>query len=92
MGTLAAWFIHLIICAIMGWAAARLLGVHDKHSVATNILAGVAGAWIASLIFKGGLISREPGFFALFVSFAGALIVVAAMRFVRTGAAKSKRR
>jgi uncharacterized membrane protein YeaQ/YmgE (transglycosylase-associated protein family) len=91
MATVIAWFVHIVLCAVMGWVASHLLGVDEKHSVGTNIAAGLGGAWIASLIFKGGLISREPTLFALFAAFSGALIVVALLRFVRTGTAKRKR-
>ncbi len=91
MGTAIAWFIHIVICAVMGWAASHLLRVDEKHSVGMNILAGVAGAWVASLLFKGGLISREPSLFALFASFSGALIVVTLLRFLRQGKTSRKR-
>ncbi len=80
---MAAWFIHIIICGLMGWLASRLLGRDRDMPVGWNILAGLGGAWVAGFIFKGGLISREPGFLTLLAAFAGSLLVVWIVNHIR---------
>jgi uncharacterized membrane protein YeaQ/YmgE (transglycosylase-associated protein family) len=80
---MAAWLIHFVICALMGWGASRILGAEKDHSVAMNAGAGLVGAWIAGLVMNGGLISREPRLIDLIGAFGGALLVVAALRFIR---------
>jgi uncharacterized membrane protein YeaQ/YmgE (transglycosylase-associated protein family) len=82
---MAAWFIHIVLCALMGWGASRVMRSDNKHSVAMNIGAGLAGAWAAGLIVGGGLISREPGILTLLAAFGGAILVVGATNFFRKG-------
>jgi uncharacterized membrane protein YeaQ/YmgE (transglycosylase-associated protein family) len=82
---MAAWFIHIVMCALIGWAASLVMRSDKKHSVAMNIGAGLAGAWAAGLIIGGGLISREPGIWTLLAAFGGAILVVGATNFFRKG-------
>ncbi len=79
----AAWFIHIVICGMMGWLASLLLGRDRDMPVALNILAGLGGAWVSGLVFGGGLISREPGLLTLFAAFVGALLVVWIVNYVQ---------
>jgi uncharacterized membrane protein YeaQ/YmgE (transglycosylase-associated protein family) len=82
---MSAWFIHILICALLGWIAAILLRADRTHGVGMNILAGLGGAWIAGFFTSGGLISREPTLLSLAVALAGAITVVGAINLVRKG-------
>jgi len=82
MGVAAAWFIHFIICALLGWLASGIAGRPANEPVWKNMVLGIAGAWIAGMVFKGGLLSQQPSLIALGVAFVGALIVCFAFRWL----------
>ncbi len=82
---MAAWFIHIVMCALMGWGASHVMRSDRNHSVAMNIGAGLVGAWAAGLLIGGGLISREPNLLTLITAFGGAMLVVGATNFFRKG-------
>ncbi len=82
---MAAWFIHLLICALLGWAAAILLRADRTNGVGMNVIAGLVGAWIAGFFTSGGLISREPSLITLASALIGAITVVGGINLVRKG-------
>lgn len=80
--------IWLCIGGIIGWLASLLMGMGSRQDIIVNMVVGVVGAFIGGWLLSGlfetsGTIN--PGNFSipgLFVSFMGAVILLALTRIV----------
>jgi uncharacterized membrane protein YeaQ/YmgE (transglycosylase-associated protein family) len=80
----------LIAGAVIGWLASRLMGTNSQQGLLLDIVVGVIGAvlagWFLTPLFGIGTINQNDfSLPALFVSFLGAVILLAVVRLFRRG-------
>ena len=83
----------LIIGGILGWLASIVMGTNHKQGMFLNIVVGIIGAmlagWIISPLLGISTINQENfSFGSLFVSFLGAVILLAIVNLFRRGKAR----
>ena len=86
------FLVWLIVGGAIGWLASRVMGTDRQQGMVLNVVVGVVGAFIGGLLlsplFGTGTIndsnSSLPG---LFVSFLGAVILLAVVSLFRRRAA-----
>jgi uncharacterized membrane protein YeaQ/YmgE (transglycosylase-associated protein family) len=82
--------VWLIAGGIIGWLASIVMRTDSQQGVLLNIVVGVAGAFVASLVLTP-LLGISPinqtnfSLSALLVSWAGAVILLTVVKFVRWG-------
>jgi uncharacterized membrane protein YeaQ/YmgE (transglycosylase-associated protein family) len=87
------FIIWLIVGGILGWLASMVMGTDRQQGLILNIVVGIVGAFLAGLLLTPllgiGTINQSdfslPG---LFVSFVGALILLAIVNLFRRGSAR----
>jgi uncharacterized membrane protein YeaQ/YmgE (transglycosylase-associated protein family) len=83
--TLILW---LVIGGILGWLASMVMGTNDKQGIVLNVVVGIVGAFLGGLLlaplFGTGTINQNDfSMGSLFVSFLGAVILLAIVNFFR---------
>jgi uncharacterized membrane protein YeaQ/YmgE (transglycosylase-associated protein family) len=83
--TFLAW---IIIGGILGWLASIVMGTNARQGIFLNIIVGIVGAFLGGLIlaplFGTGTINQSDfSIGSLFVSFLGAVILLAIVNFFR---------
>jgi uncharacterized membrane protein YeaQ/YmgE (transglycosylase-associated protein family) len=83
--TLILW---LIIGGLLGWLASIVMKTNDKQGIFLNIVVGIVGAFLGGLLlaplFRTGTINQgDFSIGSLFVSFLGAVILLAIVNFFR---------
>ena len=81
------FIVWLIVGAIIGWVASRLMG--QREGLLLNIVVGIVGAFLAGLVFSGGTINQgnfSP--LSLIVSLIGAIALLAVVSLFRRGTAR----
>jgi uncharacterized membrane protein YeaQ/YmgE (transglycosylase-associated protein family) len=83
--TLILW---LVIGGILGWLASMVMGTNDKQGMVLNVVVGIVGAFLGGLLlaplFGTGTINQSDfSIGSLFVSFLGAVILLAIVNFFR---------
>ena len=83
----------LIVGGILGWLASIVMKTNDKQGIFLNIVVGIVGAflggWLLSPLFGAGTInSNDFSLLSLFVSFLGAVILLAIVNLIRRGRAR----
>ena len=83
----------LIIGGILGWLASIVMHTNHKQGMFLNVIVGIVGAtlagWIISPLLGISTINQDNFSFAsLFVSFLGAVILLAIVNFFRHGKAR----
>lgn len=84
------FLLWLLIGGVIGWLASLLMGTDKNQGVLLNIVVGIVGAYIGGLLispmFGAATINQGdlslPG---LFVSFVGAVILLAVVNLFRRG-------
>lgn len=73
--SIIAW---IVLGGIAGWIASLLIGADDSMGVFTNILVGIAGAFIGGLIFNffGAADVTGFNFYSLLVAVVGAAVLL----------------
>jgi uncharacterized membrane protein YeaQ/YmgE (transglycosylase-associated protein family) len=84
------FIVWIIVGAIIGWVASRLMGTDGQQGVILDIVVGVVGAlvagWIISPMLNIGTINQgDFSLPALLVSLVGAIIRLAVVKCVRRG-------
>ncbi len=82
--------IFLIIGALVGWVASRLMGTDRQQGLILNIVVGIVGAFVAGWFISPllGISTINEGNYsipALFVSLGGAVILLAVISLFRRG-------
>jgi uncharacterized membrane protein YeaQ/YmgE (transglycosylase-associated protein family) len=83
-------FIWLAVGGIIGWLASVVMKTNAKQGVLLNLAVGVLGAflggWLLAPIFHIGTINQNDfGMLSLLISFAGAVLLLAAVNFYQAG-------
>ncbi len=82
--------IYLVIGAIVGWVASRLMGTDRQQGLLLNIVVGIVGAFIAGWFISPllGISTINEGNYSLpplLVSLGGAVILLAVINLFRRG-------
>jgi uncharacterized membrane protein YeaQ/YmgE (transglycosylase-associated protein family) len=82
------FIIWLIVGAIIGWVASRIMGTDGQQGTIIDIVVGVVGAFLAGwfispLVGIGTINQSDFSIPALVVSLLGAIILLAVVKFVR---------
>jgi uncharacterized membrane protein YeaQ/YmgE (transglycosylase-associated protein family) len=83
----------IIIGGILGWLASMVMRTDAQQGIFLNIVVGVVGALVAGfmlnpLIGGGNIMAGDFSISALFVSFLGALVLLAAVNLLRRGSVR----
>jgi uncharacterized membrane protein YeaQ/YmgE (transglycosylase-associated protein family) len=84
------FIVWLIVGAIIGWVASRLMGTNGQQGLILDIIVGIVGALLAGwfltpLLGIGTINQGDFSLPALLVSLVGAIILLAVVRLVRRG-------
>jgi uncharacterized membrane protein YeaQ/YmgE (transglycosylase-associated protein family) len=85
--------ITLIVGGILGWLASLVMRTDGQQGLFLNIVVGIAGAMLAGLLttpFIGGAPITSGAFDikSLFVSFLGAVVLLAIVNLIRRGSVR----
>jgi uncharacterized membrane protein YeaQ/YmgE (transglycosylase-associated protein family) len=85
------FIIWLIVGAIIGWIASRIMGTDGQQGTIIDIVVGVVGAFIAGWFLTpylgvGTINQNDFSIPALVVSLLGAIILLAVVKFLRRSA------
>lgn len=75
----------LIVGGVVGWLASLVMRTDAQQGILLNIVVGIVGAFIGSLIFAGGSINQVITVTSFIVSLVGAIILLAIVNLVRRG-------
>ena len=79
--------IWLIIGGIVGWLASLVMRTDAQQGILLNIVVGIVGAFIAGLIFGGG-INQAITVTTFITSLIGAIILLAIVNLIRRGSVR----
>ena len=84
------WILIIIIGGILGWLASIVMKTNAQQGMILNIVVGIVGAFLGGLLlaplFGTGTINQSDfSVGSLFVSFLGAIILLAIVNFFRRG-------
>ena len=87
------FIVWLIVGAIIGWLASRLMGTDGQQGTLIDIVVGIVGAFVAGIVLTPlfGISTINQSNFslpALIVSLLGAIILLAVVRLLRRGIAR----
>ncbi len=76
------WLAWLIVGAIAGWLASKVMGTNRQQGLLMDIIIGIVGAVIGGVLFNTIGASGVAGFsiWSIFVAFTGAVILLALVR------------
>jgi uncharacterized membrane protein YeaQ/YmgE (transglycosylase-associated protein family) len=85
--------IMLIVGGVLGWLASLVMRTDDQQGIIMNVVVGVVGAVLAGYLltpFLGGAPITTGAFDikSLFVSFMGAVVLLAIVNLVRRGSVR----
>jgi uncharacterized membrane protein YeaQ/YmgE (transglycosylase-associated protein family) len=75
-------FAWIIIGAIAGWLASKVMKTSRQQGLVMDIVVGIAGAFIGGFLFNqfGAAGATGLNIWSLFVAFIGALVLLAVLR------------
>ena len=84
------FIVWLIVGAIIGWLASRIMGTDGQQGTLLDIVVGIVGAFVAGWFLTpmfGISTINESNFSlpALIISLAGAIVLLAVVRLLRRG-------
>ena len=80
------FIIWIIVGGIVGWLASLIMRTDAQQGVLMNIVVGIVGAVIASLIVGGGTINSDPmDLTNILWSLLGAVVLLAIVNLIRRG-------
>ena len=83
------FIIWIIVGGIVGWLASLIMRTDAQQGVLLNIVVGIVGAVIASLIVGGGTINSDPlDLTNILWSLLGAVILLAIVNLIRRGSVR----
>jgi uncharacterized membrane protein YeaQ/YmgE (transglycosylase-associated protein family) len=80
--------ILLIVGGVIGWLASLVMRTDAQQGIFLNIVVGIVGAFIASLLFGGSITSAGINITTVLTSLVGAIILLAIVNLVRRGAVR----
>ncbi len=85
--------IMLIVGGVIGWLASLVMRTDGQQGILMNVVVGVVGSILAGYLltpFLGGAPITSGAFDikSLFVSFLGAIVLLAIVNFIRRGSAR----
>ena len=78
----------LIIGGVIGWLASIIMRTDAQQGIFLNIVVGIVGAMIATLIFGGSINNSGLTLTTFLTSLVGAVILLAIVNLVRRGAVR----
>ncbi|HEX9876301.1 MAG TPA: GlsB/YeaQ/YmgE family stress response membrane protein [Gammaproteobacteria bacterium] len=80
--------VWLVVGGLIGWVASMVMGTNDRQGIILNVVVGIIGAFLGGWLLSGlfGTSTINEGNFSvggLFVSFLGAVILIALVKLVR---------
>ena len=87
------FIIWLVVGGIIGWLASLVMRTDAAQGIVLNVIVGIVGSmlggWLISPLIGGGTINQgDFSLMGLVISFAGALILLAAVNLIRRGSAR----
>ena len=84
------FIIWIIIGGIVGWLASLIMRTDGQQGILLNIVVGIVGAFIASLIFsKGNINTGNPlDITNILVSLVGAVVLLGIVNLIRRGSVR----
>ena len=79
--------IWLIVGGVVGWLASLVMRTDGQQGILLNIVVGIVGAFIAGLIFGGG-INQAITVTTFITSLIGAIILLAIVNLIRRGSVR----
>lgn len=88
-----SWIVLLVVGGILGWLASMVMRTDAQQGILLNIVVGIVGAYLAGIVVTplvGGvpITSGSLSAMSLFVSFLGAVVLLAIVNLVRRGAVR----
>ena len=82
------WILIIVIGGILGWLASKVMRTDAQQGIFLNIVVGIVGAFLgglllAPLLHTGTINQGDFSMGSLFVSFLGAIILLAIVNFFR---------
>jgi uncharacterized membrane protein YeaQ/YmgE (transglycosylase-associated protein family) len=78
--------VYLVVGGVIGWLASLIMRTDAQQGIILNVVVGIVGALIASLVTKHGFSASSPlDFTGILWSLAGAVILLAVVNLVRRG-------
>jgi uncharacterized membrane protein YeaQ/YmgE (transglycosylase-associated protein family) len=82
------FILWIIVGGLLGWLASMVMGTNARQGIFLNIVVGIVGAFLGGLLlaplFGTGTINQSDfSMGSLFVSFLGAVILLAIVNFFR---------
>jgi uncharacterized membrane protein YeaQ/YmgE (transglycosylase-associated protein family) len=82
------FILWLVIGGVLGWFASMVMKTNDQQGIILNVVVGIVGAFLGGLLlaplFGTGTINQSDfSLGSLFVSFLGAVILLAIVNFFR---------
>ncbi|MCY7279789.1 MAG: GlsB/YeaQ/YmgE family stress response membrane protein [Sphingomonas bacterium] len=84
------FIIWIIIGGVVGWLASLIMRTDGQQGILLNIVVGIVGAFIASLIFsKGNINTGNPlDITNILVSLVGAVVLLGIVNLIRRGSVR----
>ena len=77
--------IWLIIGGVVGWLASIIMKTNAQQGILTNIVVGIVGAFLGSMLLGGASINTAISIRTMAVSVFGAVVLLALINLIRRG-------
>jgi uncharacterized membrane protein YeaQ/YmgE (transglycosylase-associated protein family) len=77
--------ILLVVGGVIGWLASLIMRTDAQQGILLNIVVGIVGAFIASLLLGGSITSGAITLTTVLASLVGAIVLLAIVNLVRRG-------
>lgn len=83
----------IIIGGVLGWLASLVMRTDGQQGILLNVVVGIVGAMLAGFIINpliggGNIMAGDFSLSSLFVTFLGAVVLLAIVNFFRRGSAR----
>lgn len=76
----------LVVGGVIGWLASMIMRTDAQQGIFLNVVVGIVGAMIATLIFGGSINNSALTLTTFLTSLVGAVVLLAIVNLVRRGA------
>ena len=80
--------IWLIVGGVVGWLASLIMRTDGQQGIILNIVVGIVGAFLASLLIGGGSINQTITIESFLYSLLGAIVLLAIVNLIRRGSVR----